>query len=85
MSSTSSSLIPRPLTVVFSGLGTRLLIISLVKTQKLRVVNLTTRLKLSEKGLCADEGEPAAKKNKLEPHPRAQQDRIRALHEVSSF
>ena len=73
------SLIPRPLTVVFSGLGMRL--ISLVKSQKLRAVNLTTRLK---KGLCADDGEPAPKRNKLEPHPKARQDRIQALHEVSS-
>lgn len=78
----NSSLIPRPLTVVFSGLGMRL-IISLVKFQKFRIVNLTTRLRLSEKGLCADDGEPAPKRNKLEPHPKARQDRIQALHEVS--
>ena len=82
LEASNSSLIPRPLTVVFSGLGMRL-IISLVKFQKFRIVNLTTRLRLSEKGLCADDGEPATKRNKLEPHPKARQDRIQALHEVS--
>ena len=52
-------------------------------SQKLRIVNLTTRLRLLEKGLCADDGEPAPKRNKLEPHPKARQDRVQALHEVS--
>ena len=44
ISSLNSSLIPRPLTVVFSGLGMRLLL-SIVKFQKLKVVNLTTQTK----------------------------------------
>lgn len=52
MSSLSSSLIPRPLTVVFSGLGMRLLL-SMVKFQKLKVVNLTTQTKaLRERLMC---------------------------------
>ena len=50
MSSLSSSLVPRPLTVVFSGLGMRLLL-SMVKFQKLKVVNLTTQTKALRDGL----------------------------------
>lgn len=52
MSSLSSSLVPRPLTVVFSGLGMRLLL-SMVKFQKLKVMNLTTQTKaLRERLMC---------------------------------
>lgn len=52
MSSLSSSLVPRPLTVVFSGLGMRLLL-SMVKFQKLKVVTLTTQTKaLRERLTC---------------------------------
>lgn len=52
MSSLSSSLVPRPLTLVFSGLGMRLLL-SMIKFQKLKVVNLTTQTKaLRERLTC---------------------------------